>query len=160
MSYDLQVRCASWPPDLDGRVVRALADVGVTASLDPRYPLRDHEGGWFPLGMALSDAARARLGAPAAWREPIDAGFELYVSPDRLSFSAKSAPGTGPAYLVALAIAHVSGGTLTDPQIGVTVSVDGLWAGLDAVLGRLPEGWTMGDVCSFPARVERFAGFD
>ncbi len=160
MSYDLTVRIPAWPADGDAALTRALAELGVTLTLPATGSLRTHGCGWFPLAMAFDDRALAALGAPPNWRTPVETGFELDVRDGRAAFfSARSRTGVGPAQVVALALALVTRGTLEDPQLPLTHSVEALAPALARIRAALPPGWRFADVCDFPAGAPPFTAF-
>jgi len=160
VSYDLIVRIPAWPDDVDAAVTGLLAAFGVQLTLHPKASLRTHSTGWLPVAMALDERALAAVGAPPNWRTAVETGFELDIMDHKAAFfAARSSVGAGPAQLVALALAQVTGGTLVDPQLPLTHTVEALEPGLARVRASLPRGWGFADVCDFPANAPPFTGF-
>jgi hypothetical protein len=142
MSYDVIVNYTATTAPSSTDVVTMLRSLGVECTMADDVGF-EGDGGWLPFTLSVSDDADLVDAARMSELGEIETGVELFGDAGRTTLSCKSSEGNIPALLHACAIAAHTGGSVDDPQTGVTV--DGAELDVRDVLEQFfeqtPEGW-------------------
>lgn len=142
MSYDVIVTYKANTAPSSSDVVKLLASLGVECTMNDDVDF-EADGGWLPFALSVSEDADLIDAARMKQLGEVETGVELFGDAGRTTLSCKSSEGNIPALLHACAIAAHTGGSVDDPQTGVTVDGAGLDARgmLEHFFEQTPEGW-------------------